>query len=356
VTQSTSEIHEDTLSTLGENVHIVDPFQTFAKYLGATIATPGVHTLNQWLAGTLGARLSDHFSPPKGTWILCGFGRMGRWLQRSMEKQGIATVIIEPDPSLRASEASDFVAGRATQENLLQAGIQRAAGIVACTDNDSDNLSIVLNAKALNSKIFCIVRQNRYRNQVVFQAANADFIMMPSLTSARRILLLLIAPMMKTFFEGLRAQQRSGEVHAIESAIQRLESAVGGSQPRIWTAKFEEGSAKALTNWLSSGRKATLADVLRDPRGRSEQISCVPLVLRSGAETSILPPLSTPLRYGDEVLFCGDQAAPHDLDVSLNNEYVLAYLITGIDPPRSWLMAWLERKLSPTAVDGPHAS
>ena len=52
VTQSTDEVHEDTLSTLGEQVHIIDPFQTYAKYLGATIHNPAVHTLNQWLAGT----------------------------------------------------------------------------------------------------------------------------------------------------------------------------------------------------------------------------------------------------------------------------------------------------------------
>lgn len=194
VTQSTSEVHEDTLATLGANVHIIDPFQTYAKYLGAVIHNPAIHTLNQWLAGTPNATLDIQLRMPKGTWILCGFGRMGRWIRDSLESQGISTVVIEPNPSQQDKEISSLIVGRANQENLLKAGVEEAAGIVAGTNNDSDNLSILLNARALNPNIFLLVRQNRYRNQLVFQATQADFIMMPSLVSARRILFLLLAP------------------------------------------------------------------------------------------------------------------------------------------------------------------
>ncbi len=73
-TQSTSKDHEDTLATLGEDVHIVDPFQTYAKYLGATIANPAIHTLNQWLAGTPGSTLTDTVRPPNGP---CARSRRG---------------------------------------------------------------------------------------------------------------------------------------------------------------------------------------------------------------------------------------------------------------------------------------
>ena len=218
VTQSTSETHEDTLATLGPNVHIIDPFQTYAKYLGATISAPQLHTLNQWLAGTPGATLTDTLRPPEGTWILCGFGRMGRWIHETLESQGISTVVIDPHPDLRGTFGENAIVGLANQKNLLAAGVEAAAGIVAGTDNDSDNLSIVLNAKALNPDIFCVVRQNRYRNQVVFKAADADFIMMPSLVSARRILFLLIAPMLKTFFEALRGAERD---HALFERVRR---------------------------------------------------------------------------------------------------------------------------------------
>ncbi len=83
-----------------------------------------------------------------------GFGRMGRRLCDALEVQGIATVVIEPNPGEHGRDVSQLIVGRATQANLLEAGAVDAAGIVACTDTDSDNLSILLNARALNPDIF----------------------------------------------------------------------------------------------------------------------------------------------------------------------------------------------------------
>ena len=153
----------------------------------ATLKSPKIHSLNQWLAGTQGAMLDDVLQLPSGDWIVCGYGRMGKWIRESLDAEGVATTVIEPNPAPEDRKVPNLVVGRANQECLLQAGVKSVAGIVAGTDNDSDNLSILLNARALNPDVFFVVRQNRYRNQVVFQAAEADLIMMPSLVSARRI-------------------------------------------------------------------------------------------------------------------------------------------------------------------------
>ena len=343
-TQSTSAVYEDTLATLGDKVHIIDPFQTYAKYLGATISNPAIHTLNQWLAGTPDATLDRVLRPPRGTWILCGFGRMGHWIRESLEAQGIETVAIEPHPSPADRELPNLIVGRANQENLLKAGVKDAAGIVAGTNNDSDNLSILLNARALNPDIFFVVRQNRYRNQVVFQAAQADLIMMPSLTSARRILFLLIAPLLKTFFETLRARDSDAEGHAIGPVVEHLARTVGGTQPRIWTVDTGVITDSAVQRIIDSGTTVTLAHLLADPIDRSRQLACVPLVLRSDMETEVLPDLSTAVRPGDEILFCGNARAYRLLDATLHNAYTLRYLMTGDDPPRGWVMKWLSDK------------
>ena len=343
-TQSTSKIHEDTLATLGEDVHIVDPFQTYAKYLGATIANPAIHTLNQWLAGTPGATLTDTVRPPKGTWILCGFGRMGHWIQDSLEAQGIETVVIEPDPKPQDRTLTKLIVARATQETLLEAGVKDAAGIVAGTNNDSQNLGILLNAWTLNPDIFFLVRQNRYRNLVVFQAAKADFIMMPSLVSARRILFFLIAPLLKTFFETLRQRDAEQDGRYIDQVVAELERVVGGTQPRLWTVETCEAASGALCSRTRSGATVTLGHLLSDPSDRRRRLACVPLVLRSGSETRVLPDLSAPVRPGDEVLFCGTPYAARLVDAILNNEYLLGYLMTGIDEPRGYIMGWLTRR------------
>ncbi len=344
VTQSTSEVHEDTLATLGKNVHIIDPFQTYAKYLGAVIHNPAIHTLNQWLAGTPDATLDIQLRMPKGTWILCGFGRMGRWIRDSLEAQNISTVVIEPNPSQQDEGVSNLIVGRANQDNLLKAGVEEAAGIVAGTNNDSDNLSILLNARALNPNIFLLVRQNRYRNQLVFQATQADFIMMPSLVSARRILFLLLAPLLKTFFEALRGRDASSTELALSDVIDQLATTVGGSHPRLWTVDICASTASALLNTVEGGQEVALGDILRDPVDRNRHLACVPLVIRSGQELNVMPALTTVVQPGEQILFCGTASSLRLLDATLNNEYTLRYLISGIDQPRGYVMQWFTRR------------
>ena len=143
VTQSTSPEYEETLATLGDDIHIIDPFQTYAKYLGATIDDPAIHTLNQWLAGSPLATLDKVLNPPSGHWILCGYGRMGHWIKTSLETLGITVTVIEPNPTEAERENGQMIVGRASQRCLLEAGIKDAAGIVVCTNSDSENLGIL---------------------------------------------------------------------------------------------------------------------------------------------------------------------------------------------------------------------
>lgn len=343
ITQSTSVDHEQTLSTLGENVHIIDPFQTYAKYLGATIHNPKIHILNQWLAGTPGARLDDELKPPVGRWIICGFGRMGHWIREALEVEGIETAIIEPTPRATDRDCPNLIVGRADQTSLTSAGIDTAAGIVAGTNNDSDNLSILLNARALNPKIFFVVRQNRYRNQVVFHAAKADLIMMPSLVSARRILFLLIAPMLKTMFEGLRGENSHDKSYNLDAAVDYLQQAVGGSQPKVWTIEINKETAPAVLHQIAIGNRVNLEHLVSDHSERGTALDCVPLVVSSGSSQEIIPPLTTSVKSGDQILFCGSQKAQWLVEAVMQNDYTLQYILSGVDAPRSWAFSFLSQ-------------
>ncbi len=51
IIQSTSVEFEEVLATLGGDIHVIDPFQTYARYLGATILDPAIHTISQWISG-----------------------------------------------------------------------------------------------------------------------------------------------------------------------------------------------------------------------------------------------------------------------------------------------------------------
>ncbi len=347
--QSTSETYEETLATLGDKVHIIDPFQTYAKYLTAVIENPAIHSLNQWLAGTPGATLDQRTYPPKGLWILCGFGRMGHWIRDSLESQGDATVVIEPNPSASDESLDGMIVGRAGQENLLKADIEHAVGIVAGTPSDTDNLSILLNARILNPNIFLLVRQNRFRNLEVFEAAQADFTMMPSLVSARRILFLLVAPLLKSFFETLHGPEFLARDGGLNAAVDALAKTVGGAQPRLWT--LDTGAdAGALRRVMRDGTAISLDDILRDPENRDRRLACLPLVVESGGDPVVMPASTTTVRLGDRILFCGTPRAVRLLEATLNNEYTLRYLISGVEAPRGYVMQWLTRKMAARPV------
>jgi voltage-gated potassium channel len=72
-------------------------------------------------------------------------------------------------------------------------------GIVAGGDNDTNNLSIAMTAKEVNPELFVVVRQNRVANEVLFDAYDADFTMVPSRIVARECLALITSPLLRAF-------------------------------------------------------------------------------------------------------------------------------------------------------------
>ena len=348
---STHEKYDEVLTTLGGDLHIIDPFQTFARFLGLTIRNPLIHMLNAWLIGVPGANLAMYPDVPRGAWILCGYGRMGREIRESLNAMGIRTVVIDPEVDPEEAKTGGFIVDRANQHALREARVETAAGIVAGTNTDADNLSIVLNAQALNPDIFVVVRQNRHRNQMLFERAEADLIMQPSLVSARRILFHLIAPLLRTFFDYIREHQLEDRDKVLKDIIQQLQDNVSGTNPRLWTIEICAESASALMSLLE-GETVTLEQVLMDPADRSRRLACVPLVVQSGDAVTAMPEMSRALKPGDRILFCGRNEAYHLLDATLNSQYTLRYLMTGVDEPRGYVSQWMTRKLFPERMPG----
>ncbi len=58
------------------------------------------------------------------------------------------------------------------KELLINVGIKDARVVVAVTDDDTTNLSILATARKLNSKIITIVRENDLADDFLFRNAN----------------------------------------------------------------------------------------------------------------------------------------------------------------------------------------
>ncbi len=349
ISLSTSESYREVLASLSDNTRTIDPFQTYARFLAASLIEPQIHMLNSWFIGEPGAELTPQFAPPDGTWILCGFGRMGQRINETLSGQGVRTVIIEAELSEEDRERENVVEGRVTAATLTEAGIEDAAGLVVGTNNDYDNLSIILTARTLNPRIFTVVRQNKYHNQTLFSAARADVIMQPSLTSARRILLQLTAPLLRNLFASLQETAFSGDRGLLADVVAALRIRVGGTHPRLWTVTLDRHCASAVLRLRERGVAVTLCDLLRDPRARERFLACVPLVLRVADGHSVLPPLERELAAGDEILFCGRRDAIAMLEATLVNEETLGYLVRGFEEPRGHVMRWFSGRRAAAA-------
>jgi Trk K+ transport system NAD-binding subunit len=337
---STSLLRGEYLETIG-GVDKLNPFDTFAKWLSTALYAPLLHRLTDWLSGARGVTLENPLCPPMGTWILCGYGRMGHRLREALRAHGVRTVIIDPD--MEGAENlpdEEKVLGYTNRETLHKAGIEQAAGVVAATDSDSDNLGILLTARSLNRKACVIVRQNHHENALAFSAADADLIMQPSLVTARSILFLLLSPLIQPFLDYLRQHCAT----LLIDVIREIRETLADNPPYLWTARIDEAHAPAVAVLYAQGHVITVQDIMRDPLNRERRLACVPLALQQRGNTIVKLEQNKDLQSGDEILFCGTRHAQRVMDAALNNRYTLQYLVTGLQEPRGYLMRWLANR------------
>ncbi|MCP4407730.1 MAG: potassium transporter [Gammaproteobacteria bacterium] len=335
ICRSTSRAHEEELRSMVK-VAVVDPFETFAKGLCTAILSPKLHTLDEWLIGARGAQLSPPLHCPMGTWILCGYGRMGKHVHASLHDRGIPSAVI--DPNIKDVDLIEHkIIGFANRKNLIKAGVETAAGIVVATKNDSTNLKILLTIRTLNPNIFIVARQNYHENEVAFLAARADLTMQPSLVTARKILHRLISPLIQSFLDHLQSEAAS-----LEQVYRLLDKTIADSKPYLWSVDIPKDGPCAASYEPGDNSSLMLGDLIRHPSDRGRNLDCIALVIRrNGVELFTPRPSQTRVLAEDVILFCGTKGAQRLLEATMNNPYTLHYLTTGTQEPAGVLMKWI---------------
>jgi len=325
--------------------HIINPFARFGEQLALAIAAPVNYRLLAWLTGLPGTVLEAPMSPPRGAWVVCGYGRFGREVVRAFHAHGLEVTVI--DPNAPTGPDLPTVRGTGTEAGpLLEAGIREASGIVAGTDDDVNNLSIVVTARELNPGLFTIVRQNLQANRALFDAFDADMTMVSSELIASECLAVIRAPSLGPFLEVARAESAEWA----GALLERLERQIGQRAPAMWSVTLNISEAPTFYRLLMDGGHATLGDLLRDPAERDAQLACVPLYLERGAEKIALPDDSLQLKPGDRLLFAGRSAARERQRPMLFNPNIRDYLLTGHEGPAGWV--WRRPKQPAAAANG----
>ncbi|MGB5540991.1 MAG: NAD-binding protein, partial [Gammaproteobacteria bacterium] len=221
--------------------------------------------------------------------------------------------------------------GRGTEAiTLYEAGIEHAEGIIAGTDDDANNLSIIMTARDMNKNLFTVARQNLSNNDGIFAAANIDLIMKSGTIIGRRILDLITNPLLNDFLRLARTQNEQWA----NVLVSRVAGILTDQAPETWTLTISDQVTPALQEAFRRDQKVTLCHLITDPREVAQQLPCVLLYLKRADQSELLLPKDdTVLQTGDRLLFCGRRHAETHMLWTVNNPHALNFICTGFDRP-----------------------
>jgi voltage-gated potassium channel len=137
--------------------------------------------------------------------IICGFGRVGHRVAEVFEASGTTFVVIDSKrETLDELEVRGIpsIIGDATSDSiLLEAGIQSAKGLVACSDSDVANVYVTLSARVLNPNLNIVARAAFKDTEKKLLMAGANRVISPYFISGNRMAALAMRPITCDFLD-----------------------------------------------------------------------------------------------------------------------------------------------------------
>jgi voltage-gated potassium channel len=201
------------------------------------------------IEGHFGHALARHSMDRKierqhGHAIICGYGRVGRRIAQEFADAHQPFVVVdlqEANAGALESAGHLFVRGDATADaTLLEAGVRRAASLLAATDADAENIAITLSARALAPGLWIVGRANHDETESKLFRAGADRVLSPYALGGHRMAGLARQPHLIDFLD---TAMRGGDLDLVleEVDIYPLSPLVGvplpatqGDLPSTW--------------------------------------------------------------------------------------------------------------------------
>lgn len=190
-------------------------------------------------------KLRDHH-------LVCGFGRVGEVVCETLAEAGAAFVVIEKDPArMAAAREKGYLCleGDATAtEVLIDAGVQRARGLVCALENDADNLFTTLSARSLNREVTIVTRCVSPDSVDKLLYAGADRVISPYALSGRRMATFLLKPSVFDYLDlvahGVSLDYRLEEL-VVEEGAELAGKTIGEMDIRVRTGALIVAVRKA---------------------------------------------------------------------------------------------------------------
>ena len=158
----------------------------------------------------------------EGHTIVCGGGDTGYYVVEELLKCGRDVVLVDLDPKHleRCQALGDVLTleGDATQDqNLKDAGIERAAGLVVALHSDKDSLFVVMSAQILNPNLRIVAMAHDEAIENKMKRAGANAVVSPYFIGGLRMASEIIRPTTVQFLDTmLRAEAGTIRVSEIQ--------------------------------------------------------------------------------------------------------------------------------------------
>lgn len=213
-------------------------------------------------------RLRNHY-------IVCGAGRVGKRIIRSLQKQKIPFVLIEREerklvPFLETGD--HIIIGDATlEETLHRAGVHHAKGLATCLADDAANVYVVLTARGLNEKMHIVARAVEEEAEPKLIRAGANRVVAPTIIGSQSMARALLKPTIADFMDSIVAEN--------------------------FDLVFEEVAIKSGSHYIGQ--------CLRDTNIRAELNLVIVAIRRKAGEMIIQPAAEDCINDGDLLIVIG---------------------------------------------------
>jgi voltage-gated potassium channel len=205
-----------TMTTVGyEEVHPLSPrgrWFTIFLLLGGLFAF--FYTVTELVRAVVGGevqgllgrrRMERNLAALRQHLIVCGYGRMGRFICQEFSREGLDFVVIDCRPEvLHEFNLPHGIAlpGDATSDAVLRkAGVERARALVTVAASDADNLFITMSARLLNDKLFIVARAEGEQAEPKLLRAGANRVVAPYAIGGSKVAQAVLRPAVVDFIE-----------------------------------------------------------------------------------------------------------------------------------------------------------
>ncbi|MFW6118434.1 MAG: potassium channel family protein [Chloroflexota bacterium] len=150
-------------------------------------------------------RMEDRIKKLNNHFILCGYDKIGQVIANALREEGRTFVILTPvgQEVSQAEERGCLCLQRdpSNYDTLKKAGIERARGLLAVTEDDATNVFIIVSARKLRPDLLIVARASTQDSISKLESVGANRAINPYSTGGERIARIAMYPGVSDFIE-----------------------------------------------------------------------------------------------------------------------------------------------------------